>query len=397
MTKITEIFSMDALKAAVDAGYVNIKSHPDDPDVRLMDYTPMCQFKRAWDDVTMNARGLIFRESTGEILARPFKKFFNVGEPLAGAVPSGPVIRANKFDGSLGVVYRLDGEFYVSTRGSFSSPQAVFATNLLNRYIDTGAIDKGQLSSVYNHDCTVVMEIIYPENRIVVDYHGQSMLVLLDVIDNQDNSSDLFLFYSLNWPVKTNPVEILDGYSPSIKDDIEKGDEGFVLYWPESNVRMKVKSAEYVALHPLLTETSSRVLWMHLAVNECNFSGSALHISKGLKMDPADVERVLSAGGDWITPLVSSVPDEFHSWVLTTINAIEGAVEGNLAEIWRGVNLVQSEGNGDRASEYQLVKNNKFQGPILALARGEENGAERALFAAWRDSFPEYELPRWTL
>ena len=30
-----------------------------------------------WDDVTLNARGIVFNEKTGLVVDRPFKKFFN--------------------------------------------------------------------------------------------------------------------------------------------------------------------------------------------------------------------------------------------------------------------------------------------------------------------------------
>ena len=38
---------------------------------------------------------------------------------------------------------------------------------------------------------TYLFEIIYPENRIVVDYGDYKGLVLIDVIDNETGKSDL--------------------------------------------------------------------------------------------------------------------------------------------------------------------------------------------------------------
>ena len=44
-------------------------------------------FNQLWDDVTINARGIAFDKDTGEIVARPFRKFFNHTELMtAGGV-----------------------------------------------------------------------------------------------------------------------------------------------------------------------------------------------------------------------------------------------------------------------------------------------------------------------
>lgn len=44
----------------------------------IWNYTPLAQFSRTWDDVTLQARGLI-TDAEGNIVARPFSKFFNMG------------------------------------------------------------------------------------------------------------------------------------------------------------------------------------------------------------------------------------------------------------------------------------------------------------------------------
>ncbi len=45
--------------------YVNKKLifenvHPKDPTLRIYNYTQNAQFKKRWDDITLNTRGLIF-------------------------------------------------------------------------------------------------------------------------------------------------------------------------------------------------------------------------------------------------------------------------------------------------------------------------------------------------
>lgn len=43
-------------------------------------YTDQCTFDRAWNDVTLNSRGIVFEKETGKLVALPFPKFWNYSE-----------------------------------------------------------------------------------------------------------------------------------------------------------------------------------------------------------------------------------------------------------------------------------------------------------------------------
>ena len=61
-----------------------------------------------WNEYTLKARGIIFDSETGECIALPFKKFFNVNETqntLIGNLPQEPFEVFDKLDGSLGISY----------------------------------------------------------------------------------------------------------------------------------------------------------------------------------------------------------------------------------------------------------------------------------------------------
>ncbi|KKL27287.1 hypothetical protein LCGC14_2386650, partial [marine sediment metagenome] len=49
-------------------------------DLRIYTYTDKCIHKSNWDEITLNSRGVIFNIKTGEIVAQPFGKFFNLNE-----------------------------------------------------------------------------------------------------------------------------------------------------------------------------------------------------------------------------------------------------------------------------------------------------------------------------
>lgn len=129
----------------------------------IWNYTAKCQFERAWDEYTRMARGLI-TDSVGNIIARPFPKFFNYGETeetKTENLPKDIPIVTVKLDGSLGIQYYLGNKLYIATRGSFTSEQAIWATKWMQERFTQNNFVSGY---------TYLYEIIYPENKIVVDY-----------------------------------------------------------------------------------------------------------------------------------------------------------------------------------------------------------------------------------
>jgi len=106
-------------------------------DLVLYNYTDKCTFAKHWNQLTMSARGTIYEKATGQVVARAFDKFFNLGEqPVSepGNLPDGQFYVSEKMDGSMGTLYFWKGEWKVATRGSFYSEQAVRATEMLKRY-----------------------------------------------------------------------------------------------------------------------------------------------------------------------------------------------------------------------------------------------------------------------
>jgi RNA ligase len=168
---ISETFTQ-LLPEMLREGYVCVQRHPAAP-LFIYNYTPKAQYERVWNDVTLQCRGLIL-DGEGAVVARPFRKFFNLEE--VGSLPAEPFEVYEKLDGSLGILYWLGDEAYLATRGSFASEQSRRANQILQaRYRHVlPRLDRGH---------TYLFEIIYPENRIVVNYGGREDLVLLAVVD----------------------------------------------------------------------------------------------------------------------------------------------------------------------------------------------------------------------
>ena len=226
-------------------------------------------------------RSLIL-DADGQIVARPFPKFFNWEEHQEAAdIPNEPFEVYEKMDGSLGILYWLDNKPFIATRGSFVSEQAVWATAFLYANFEA---DFPKL----NRSHTYLFEIIYPENRIVVHYADRQDLVLLAVIDNS-TGKDVELTTDLGF----STVKKYDGLTDyqSLKNYEATNFEGFVLKF-RSGLRVKIKLAEYVRLHRVLANTSTLDIWECLAENKS------------------------------FDEFLELVPDEFYDWVKATKAAL---------------------------------------------------------------------------
>ena len=293
------ILNTDKVRENIEAGYLTERLHRDLP-LAILNYTDSAQYDNNWNEVTVSCRGLIYNYETNEIVARPFPKFFNWDHGQQKFPPSGPCLRMEKLDGSLGILYPALGQSAIATRGSFHSEQAEWATQWYNSNCPEDfepSLDK-----------TYLFEIIYPENRVVVDYGGYRGLVLLDVIDNETGFSDVDEFENCAWPDKVQRTVMFSGFDSGHAAEIRDGEEGFVYLWPTRNFRTKMKSAQYIELHKIITGLNEKVVWSEMmkgksAKQICDNIPDELH---------AWVEKVYEDLDAQATAIVDETFDVFH-------------------------------------------------------------------------------------
>ncbi len=247
---------LDKLQPYVEQGLLSRKVSEDGKLV-LFDYTEKVQFDKLWDEVTLNHRGTVYELATGKIVARAFPKFFNWSEiPVGRQIPmqfSNNFSVYEKLDGSLGIVYYYDGTWRVNTRGSFASDQAIKAKELL--------VD---IEEHLNSDLTYLVEIIYPENRIVVDYKGIEKLVYLAAIETDSGRGTDFEYYSHGFTNRSNVYNFA-----TIEQVLDKlktlpfNEEGYVVQF-EDGTRAKFKGDEYVEMHRLISGLSPLTIWENM-------------------------------------------------------------------------------------------------------------------------------------
>jgi len=255
-TKISEITTLLDLQTLVTSGFTDWKQYgevsvnPDD-DLLIFNYTPKAQYEARWNFFERVSRGLIVHRRTGEIVARAFDKFYNWGE--GGRKATGHIVTATeKMDGSLGILYRTPTGYRIATRGAFHSEQAEWGSRFLNQRYDLTGLPE---------ELTLLFEIIYPENRVVVDYHGQETLTLLaarnrftgDYLPFYPEVYELGQRYRFPLP-KTyafnNVSEII-----ARAGALDAGEEGFVVEFSDGQ-RYKIKGDKYLELHRLIFSLS---------------------------------------------------------------------------------------------------------------------------------------------
>ena len=99
---------LETLEKYYNDGLLHKQTHPT-LDLTIWNYSPRVQYEKLWDDVTIQCRGLV-TNSKGDIVARPFKKFFNYEEHKPEDLPNETFEVYEKMDGSLGILFYYEYE-----------------------------------------------------------------------------------------------------------------------------------------------------------------------------------------------------------------------------------------------------------------------------------------------
>jgi RNA ligase len=381
------------------AGFVRRQTHPTLP-LSILNYTETAAFERVWNPVTKTCRGLIVSDRTFDVVARPWSKFMNFGEPGAPTMHlDAPVEVTDKLDGSLGILYPVGpGQFAVATRGSFDSEQAHHATAVWNsKYA-------GKFMPAFG--VTYLFEIIYPSNRIVCDYGRCDDLFLLGAVKINTgqsfgpNESSRFGY----WPGPSTQTFSYATLREALQAPPRPGAEGYVVRRVGSEERIKIKQDDYVALHRIITNCTARRIWEYVAVfNSRHFAPEDKMIDflvRRLMLGPDRIAQVLAVGPDWLQTFQKNTPEEFRDWVLDRVSEFKQRHEERLSALKRQLrsaleqahlsyDVVTAGPTREEAKAFAAVARDLPDfNLVMTLFRGGE--VETSL---WRELRPEHELP----
>jgi len=363
---------LETLHKYHEDGWLIKQSHPTLP-LTIWNYSPATQYEGKWDEVTLRCRGLITEDITERILIQPFNKFFNY-EEVSNEVPwesSEYVYVQDKMDGSLGILFNYKNQWIMATRGSFTSEQAVRGLEILkeNYILDT-----------FEPSVAYICEIIYPENRIVVDYGSKKKIVFLGVVlnrfwnwnaggDDELHWTTAYAYFKMSGIKKSDIVkteQVFNGLGPDmynlLKSKNTDNAEGFVLRFHPSNTRVKIKFEEYVRLHRIVTGVSTTTIWETLS-NCGSFEG-----------------------------ILANTPDEFNNWIRATRDELEKAfklIEDEYHQIFKVI--LKSTGANERKGFAELAKQYRHPSILFNMLDGKDYKS-----IIWKAIKPVYAKPIWS-
>lgn len=327
----------EQLEQRVKDGWVNATRNG---SLTLYNYSNRCVFEKAWDEYTKAARGLVLRDD-GTVVARPWAKFFNLGERPDDKLPAETPELAKKYDGSLVIVFNDNVGWRAVTRGCWDNVQTKYATEWLRKH-----------SWKLKADHTYMFELVAPWNRIVVHYPTEDMILLgmTQTPDGYDYSYRDTREYAINHglsPVEYDkrPIESLNLEDPAIKNE-----EGFVARF-SNGYRVKLKYRQYLYLHKIVTGLSIKGIW-----------------------------EILSTGNK---PDFSAVPDEFLGWYTKQAAKIQAKYDSLRSDAVAAFQRIgKRDTRKDYAMEYQ--KCGEMAGALFRLLDGKDPGE-----VIWKRCKPE--------
>ena len=306
-------------------------------------------------------------------------KFFNYEEltgERAALLPvefqpnlTGPFMVLEKLDGSCGIVFWHNDKWYVNTRGSFKSDQAVWASKWFHENVRHELMNKSH---------TYIFEIIYPDNRIVVDYGNKEAMVLLAITDTLTGKE--FFYEHLQKEANTIGVEVAKCFHFlkfsdifTARDKLSVNEEGFVITF-ENGYKCKLKGEEYTRVHRTMCNLTPLNFWRAIDINTYKIPEDFLALL------PEEFRPMI----DSLTELTESIHQErldFYNTLANTVPVFD---------------ISTSEG---KKSRYFWIKDNidkKYVSAIMEILNGHENKVRDLIHRELRptsNSFDGIELP----
>lgn len=247
----------EGLSRGVADGSIHVSQ---DGQLELYNYTRLCQTEGRWDLFTLVARGLVLDAVSGDVVATPFPKFFNLSE-AEHALPDEPFEVTEKLDGSLGICFFHNARWQVATRGQLDSPQSRWATAYLHAHVNVRALTPG---------ATYLMEIIYRDNQVVIPYEFEGLVLHGGYAATGLELSRLQL-EAIARDAGLRIAKMIAGKSMSDLQTaaalLDAKEEGYVVRFA-SGLRLKLKGEAYCRVHRLVCRCTPLAVWEAMANGE---------------------------------------------------------------------------------------------------------------------------------
>ena len=253
-------------------GWLN--SHvSDDGKLIGFKYSLQTVYDHAWDEITLQCRGIVFDRATGDLVCHPFDKFFNseeiwtedgqlaeVGKILKklghGFEPKMTrFFRAmDKIDGSLGILFFYDGKWIIKTGGSFNSDQAKWAQKWFDKNIAPDRLE------YLNEGWDYCFEIISKDDPHVChyDYEGLVLLGFFDengLLHVKGRKKDVLM-------LPNGTKVFLPEYEAAVVDVLKEHDIAVAGF------KVKVKGMEYLSKFHMISGITKKDIRLHFDIDK---------------------------------------------------------------------------------------------------------------------------------
>lgn len=317
---------MENLQKHIENGIVYKIDNPTN-GLSILNYTKQCQFDRVWDSTTIQCRGLVI-DGLGNVVARPFPKFFNFDEADARVPNTQPKMIYEKLDGSLGIAFKHNGQDYLITRGSWNSDAGKKGFEILQ---------SKSLNLIEGY--TYLFEILHTDDLEIVVQYDKEDIVLLGIVETV---SGVEIPHNKLKDFVGGTVEIVKTYdfaNMSLKElkamDL-RNKEGFVVLYP-CGYRCKVKFENYFIQHRLKANTKQ----IRIAL----FDGT-------------------------LQELINKVPDEFHIIIKNYVAEVDAKIQKIKDEIFEI--FENSDKTLSPALYYNTIRHSVYAKLIMELYRGRK-------------------------
>lgn len=183
-----EYYSTDdfEVNAIANSRHVKVKKLPN--NMLSLNFSEEVFHHSIWNDITIKARGLFVDAITGEVLARSYDKFFNVGERNDSEDEikelQYPVRLAMKENGFLGILswdHRLD-KLIIASKSTTESEHAGYIKDVWS--LVSEEVKEQLIKILKESNCSAIFEVIHPDDPHIVNYHGRKRMYLLDFVPN---------------------------------------------------------------------------------------------------------------------------------------------------------------------------------------------------------------------
>ena len=201
---------------------------------------------------------------------------------------------------------------------------------------------------------TVLFEIIYPENRIVVDYGEMENLVLRGAVHTATGGS--LAPRQVGWPGPVVETFAYPTFGAALAAPPRDNREGLVVHALASGERVKLKYEEYLRLHRIVTGLTARTVW----------------------------EAIVA--GDTVAQICEPLPDEFQPWARAVAERLAAEVDAAAAEVERAFAQILADlPDGHTRKDFALVAaRHPLRGLLFARLDGKDFRP-----ALWQQAKPE--------